>query len=107
LGDLYLIGQGVQQDDRVGATWLQKAAEKGDTTAQTELGGLYLTGRGVPRDDAVAAGWLTKAADQGDRDAQAKLAALYEYGRGVPRDLNRAYILHLLSLEGKRLGAES
>src|SRR5262249_9038905 len=100
LGDLYLWGWGVHQDDRLAAFWLQKGASQGDRTAQTKVGLVYLNGRGVARDDVIGATWLSKAAEQGQKEAQAKLASLYESGRGVPRDLNRAFLWRLLSLDG-------
>ena len=99
LGDLYLRGLGVHQDDQMAAAWLERAANKNYVTAQTELGVLYLMGQGVPHDDAIAAAWLTKAAEQGNQGAQANLASLYEHGRGVSLDLKRAYVWRLLSLD--------
>src|SRR5262249_11985633 len=100
LGEFYLGGWGVQQDDHLAALWLEKAARQDDPTAQTKLGLLYLNGRGVSHDDSVGAMWLSQAAEQDQHEAQAKLALLYEWGRGVPRDLNRAYFWRLLSIDG-------
>jgi len=48
------------------ANWFRKAAEQGDTGAQTMLGLLYDTGHGVKQDYAQAEIWYRKAAEQGD-----------------------------------------
>lgn len=47
------------------AQWFEKAAEKGDPTAQHRLGLLYMTGHGVDLDYEVAHKWLNIAATNG------------------------------------------
>ncbi len=68
------------------AQWYEKAAERGNAFAQTELGRQYQQGLGVPRDSAKAVEWYRKAAEQGHPVAQASLGAMYQEGSGVDRD---------------------
>lgn len=65
---------------------MQKAAKKGDTTAQYNLGTLYREGRGVTEDDAEAAKWFKSAALKGDAAAQSSLALMYQQGQGVRKN---------------------
>jgi TPR repeat protein len=68
------------------AFWFRKAAEQGNTYAQSELGQAYAKGEGVPQDYAQALIWLRKAADKGDIDAEYGLGQLYLDGHGVAQD---------------------
>ena len=90
LGALYLLGQGVPQDDAQAAKWFDKAAAQGDADAQSSIGLLYSLGRGVPEDYAQAAQWYQKAAAQGHAMAQVRLGTLYDFGLGVPQDYVQA-----------------
>ena len=65
---------------------VQKAAEQGDSEAQTNLGRMYAEGRGVPKNDAKAVEWFEKAAEQGHAKAQTNLGVMFATGRGVPKD---------------------
>ena len=75
------------EDDRL---FLQKAAEKGDSRAQTLLGLWYFNGQNGQKDYVKAAEWFSKAAEQGDINAQSKLGLLYFTGQGVPEDRTEA-----------------
>lgn len=78
VGVLYFMGQ----QNRKAFYWLQKAANKGDTTAQTTLGDMYRGGvkgaEGVypKKDVAKARYWYQKAAKQGFKPAIEKLETL-------------------------------
>jgi TPR repeat protein/energy-coupling factor transporter ATP-binding protein EcfA2 len=100
-GWAYENGQGVPKDLTKGAELYQKAADQGDTTAQTRLGWLYERGQGVPKDLGKAAELLRKAAeldqkaaDQGYAPAQFSLGWSYQNGQGVPKDLGKAAELY-------------
>ncbi len=82
-GVLYLLGQGVAQDNTKAAVWLDLAATQGVADAQFNLSVLYATGRGVPADKIKAADLLAKAATQGLPEAQYNLGIAYENGDGV------------------------
>jgi TPR repeat protein len=88
LGDMYLTGQGVPQDDKQAVEWFRKAAEQGFAIAQNDLGFMYDNGRGVPHDDELALHWYRKSAEQGYAPAQNNLGRFYS--RAVPQDDKRA-----------------
>jgi TPR repeat protein len=54
-----------------GARWMQAAAEKGVSSAMTNLGLLYFRGRGVPQDFVRGYMWLNRAAASGLPDVVA------------------------------------
>jgi tetratricopeptide (TPR) repeat protein len=90
LGDCYLSGEGVAQDEAQAVKWYRKAAEQGNTEAQISLGGCYLG-------KAEAVKWYRKAAEQGDAFAQFMLGTCYNNGYGVPKDDVVAYMWYNLS----------
>ena len=63
--------------------WYEKAAEKGDNTAQKNLALLYLYGQGAQQDYEKAAYYFKKSADQNDLESQLILAMLVMYDRGL------------------------
>ncbi|RLL50178.1 hypothetical protein D8Y20_12105 [Mariprofundus sp. EBB-1] len=83
LGVLYALGEGVELNRDEALKWLQKAAESGLPSPQSNLGIMYAEAG----NDALAASWLEKAAEQGDKVAQNNLAVMYALGRGVKLDL--------------------
>jgi uncharacterized protein len=97
LGNLYVKGNGVQQETQRGVFWLTHAAERGDGIAQFELGRLYL-GEALPNspkaDIPLALRWIQAAASNQDMVvagvAQDAMATLLIDGRFVPKDLNAA-----------------
>lgn len=76
LGELYLKGDGVKQDE-VRALQLERAAaERGSPEAQYTLGGMYERGQAVPRDVLQAHMWYGLAASTGDEQAIRKKTEL-------------------------------
>src|SRR5436305_327733 len=69
LGDMYLFGKGVPQDDKEALRWYRLAAEQGHPRAQFNLGSRYATGDGVRQDYVKAYMWLSLAASQGLKKA--------------------------------------
>ena len=57
LGLMYVLGQGVPQDDVEAVKWFRLAADQGDAYAQYSLGEMYTNGQGVPQDDVQAVKW--------------------------------------------------
>lgn len=90
LGNMYLYGEGVDEDDAKALLWLTRAARRGDDMALNWLGIMYAAGRGVPQDLTLAVQFYRQAAEQGNHAAQTNLAMAYEDGRGVPQDLVQA-----------------
>ena len=81
LGNSYMNGFGVAQNEAEGIKWIRKAAEKGLPEAQCRLAGCYLTGDGVETDASEAAKWFRAAAEQGLAEAQCQLAHFYFVGK--------------------------
>ena len=70
LGNMYVIGKGMPQDDAEAVRWYHLAAEQGNAGALFNLGVMYLNGDGVPQDNATAHMWLTLATASGYKDLQ-------------------------------------
>ena len=66
LGNLYLSGNGVSEDDAQALSWFQKSAAQRDPGGEANLGQLYEHGTGVPKNLARAAS-LYRAAGEGGR----------------------------------------
>src|SRR5262249_581225 len=64
-----------QAANQEAATWYRRAAEQGETGAQTALAALYERGQGVERSLVLAYAWLALAAD-GDPSLRTTLEAL-------------------------------
>jgi TPR repeat protein len=99
VGVAYLEGQAVPADPREAATYLQRAANKGQVAAQFFLSDLLATGNGVPRNPTDSLFWLKKAADGDYSRAQVALGYRYSTGdmslsedgmRPVPPDVEKA-----------------
>lgn len=58
--------------------WFNRAAHKGDASAQYMLGYMYLNGKGAKRDKLEAIVWFRRAARQGDSEARVTLRHLGE-----------------------------
>ncbi len=61
--------KGVEKDGRKAETWLSRAAQAGQVSAQSILGMMYAIGAGVPKNQQKAQKWLYKAAGKGDEHA--------------------------------------
>jgi hypothetical protein len=77
--------------------WFEKAAAKGDSSAQGILSILCFLGQGGKRDLEAARAWALKAAQQGNSTGRGLLAYIYETGQGVDKDLLEAYKWCLLA----------
>ena len=69
----------------------QKAAESGDTNAQSSLGFIYARRAGTEKDNTKAVKWYRMAAEQGHRNSQYNLAVMYAKGRGVEQNYTEAF----------------
>jgi hypothetical protein len=129
LASMYYLGAGMPADPEAARAWYRKAAEQGDTKAQTIMG-LMSEEAGDAREAArwfrlaaeqgeagaqsrlgqqcylggelaEARLWLGKAAAQGDASSQARLGAMCYLGQGAPRDNAEALKwLRLASAQG-------
>ena len=98
---LYLLGQGVTQNNAMGAFYLKKAADKGNAWAMYHLGRLYYYGEGIPRNPKLALDYLQMAYDANYPDACSLLGLLYERGEGTAPNIELANKLYI---RGHELG---
>jgi uncharacterized protein len=80
LGEMYILGLGVLQDDAKAAHWYRQAAEQGNAEVQVILGSMYERGQGVTKSYAEAVHWYYRAAEQGDVNGFSKLAIFAKQG---------------------------
>ena len=73
LGAMYLLGKGVEKDDKQAAEWMLKAANQGNVEAQVIIAAMYDRGMGVKNDVKMATQWYEKAAAQGNSASMAIL----------------------------------
>jgi TPR repeat protein len=90
LGNAYMTGNGVAQDDTKAIPLLTKAATAGNGNAQANLGYIYSTGRGVPKDKYQFMVWTVKGGEQGTPVALMNIAEAYLRGEAVPQDNDKA-----------------
>lgn len=69
----------------------ERAANKGDPTAQNTVGNIHYLGLGVQRDYEKAARWYLRAAKKGNGSALVNLGILHLHGLGVQQDYVKAY----------------
>lgn len=84
IGEKYLLGRGVKQDNKRAFYYFSQAAAKGDLVAQNELGFMYAAGKGTPRNYGKAFVYYHQAASKGLSSAQYNLGLLYLHGLGTP-----------------------
>jgi uncharacterized protein len=75
LGEMYINGQGVHQDDQEAEKWYRLAAEQGNAIAQSYLGWMYSNGQGVPQNYVLAHMWLNIASATENDSNRKKQAA--------------------------------
>lgn len=90
LGQLYLRGQGVEQNPASALNWFEQAAEQGLAPAQYQSARMYQRGQGAAPNPSKARQRFEQAARQGHRDAQLALGLLYLHGEGVAVDNGKA-----------------
>ena len=87
LGQAYRLGRGVQLDLATAQNWLEQAARKGHTDAQTTLGLLlFQNGNRIS-----GLRWLRQAAEAGEPRAMLMYGTALFNGDGVPQDPVLAY----------------
>lgn len=92
LGNRYLNGIGVAQDNFEALRWFTLAAEQENPNAQYNIAVMYLNGIGVIKDPQQAINWFLRAADNGDPPSQFTLGvALFNGQLGVPQNTAEAY----------------
>ena len=86
LGMYYWLGEGVDEDNREAAKWLELAANQNHADAQLTLAHLYDDGDEVGQDLQKAFDLYERCAKQGHAAAMRVLGEWYMKGKGVVRD---------------------
>lgn len=93
--------------------WFEKAAEKGDPTAQYHVATMYATGLGGGKDEKKASEWFSKArevmsvrANNNDAKAAFWVGQMYFQGLGVDVDYKKAFEYFMKSAESGYLRSE-
>lgn len=108
LGNMYLHGDGVEENVEKAALWHRKAAEHGYAESQFELGHSHAFGIGVPEDGKEVEKWWRLAAEQGHAMALINLATTYEHGQdGVPQNYEEAAKWYRVAAERGDYSAQS
>jgi TPR repeat protein len=99
LGDMYLNGIGVKEDDKE-AFRLYLLAEKQEYYKGIyKVGLMYEKGMGVLQNYEIAAEYYNRAVEKDDVNAMYRLGKMYEQGRGVDKDIDEALFLYYSALE--------
>ncbi len=93
-------GLGTDKDPEAAERDMERAAERGLPTAESDLGVMLLDGAAGDPDPKAALPWLERAAQAGHPVAQYRLAQLYEEGAVVPRDMGVAEVLYAQAARG-------
>ncbi|WP_395505174.1 tetratricopeptide repeat protein [Ectopseudomonas hydrolytica] len=91
LGQLYLRGQGVEQNPATALSWFDQAADQGLARAQYQSARMYQRGQGVAANPIKARQRFEQAARQGHREAQLELGLIYLEGKGVAASNDKAH----------------
>ena len=101
LGDSYLSGKGIAQDNEQALHWYQEAAKLGNKEIQSALAGAYvasgdsyLSGIGIAQDNEQAFRCYQEAAKLGNKEIQLALAYAYEQGNCIALDREKAMHLY-------------
>lgn len=90
-GELYYLGNEVEQDYKRAKKYFEKAADFGSESAEGYLGLFYEKGYGVDKDIDEALYWYKKAALKGDIFSKYSLGYIYYEGKYVERNLSNAF----------------
>ena len=90
LGDLYKLGQGVDEDFRQAREWYLKAADLGNADAMINIGVLYENGNFGAQDYRQDREWYQKAINLGNTEAMIKVGYNFANGVGASQDYHQA-----------------
>ena len=78
LGEIYLIGNGVDKNENTAFSWMEKSADQGNVDAQFLLGRMYFEAKGENKNYNKAISWYVKAANNGHIEAAYALGLYYD-----------------------------
>ncbi len=94
-------------DQKLAATWMERAARSGHVKAQYYFASMLETGSGIDRNYKTAVLWYRRSATIGNNeDAQYALGRLYNTGVGVGHDPNEAVVWFKRSAQGGHAAAQ-
>ncbi|WP_373818263.1 tetratricopeptide repeat protein [Glaesserella sp.] len=102
IGEMYLAGMGVAQDNQKGLEWLEKAAKGGNHFTRLMLGERYISGMDLPKDLDKAIYWYKLALEQGGEqteDAHFGLGKAY-----MEQEKYELAVVHLAKVAEERIG---
>ncbi|WP_421784200.1 tetratricopeptide repeat protein [Kiloniella litopenaei] len=98
LGEMYVVGQGVERNLFRARKWFLRASERGNFDADSRLALLYESGLGGEQSDTLALYHARRGADNNNAASQANLAKFYEKGSvGVAQSDEDALKWYLLA----------
>lgn len=77
LGSIYYQGKLINQDYTKALTYLLKAAESNDNSAEFLLGYMYEKGHGVEKDKVKAKEWYERSKAHGNKTAELMINLLF------------------------------
>lgn len=105
LGEMYELGEGINQNFNAALSYYKQSAAKGNTNAICKLGNFYQLGQGVERNDSLAFIQYNKAANAGNPWGQRCVAICYYSGIGTKRDVGTANHWYQTAAKGGDLEA--
>jgi len=92
VGEMYELGTGVPQDEKIAISWFEKAAAQGHKKSDYKLLYLDVKSNGLNDKTKTRLGTLRQQAASGNANAQYFLGKMYTNGVGVPKSLDNALI---------------
>jgi uncharacterized protein len=90
IAKMYEAGIDLPHHETECAKWALKAAQRGDSLAESVIGMKLMAGVGVTKDYAAALDWCRKSANQHEPGGEYCLGHLHEFGLGVARNMKVA-----------------
>ena len=104
LANLYIKGQGVEQNSTKAVQLAQKSCDSGNVHGCVYLGILYGKGEGdIKKDSAKAAKLYEQGCNGGSRLGCFNLGSMYAQGESVNKDITKAVELYEKSCDGNRV----
>lgn len=104
MGNIYLKGEGVEQDLTLAFWWFHKSAVQNYVNSQHMIGVFYLRGWGRSSNTAQAISWLQKAVDQNCSHSLALLASIYLKNDPSHRNISKGLeLLHKAAQDGSEI----
>jgi TPR repeat protein len=108
LGQLYLLGWGIQADAAKAWDLFQLAAQGGSARAMTRIGAMYEQGLHVRKDYKKAFQWHLRSATLGYANAQSDVGIFYEDGLAGEKNIKKAlYWYRKSASQGEPFALES